>query len=116
MTRWDEKEEQQSKGISGVLFFAIIVFAIGFVIGVLWGLSMSEAALTPIPPVFGWDNFMEIQEPSFIGPPDYKTSFEVLEQYRALMNGEVLTSSLTKTVHITLYDGIGVSDSIVTSP
>ncbi len=53
MTRWDEKEEQQSKGISGLVFFAIMIFAIGFFIGVLWGLSWADAAQTVIPPVFG---------------------------------------------------------------
>ncbi len=54
MTRWDEQEKEKSKGISGVLFFAIMVFAIGFVIGVLWGLQWADIAqLEPVPPVFG---------------------------------------------------------------
>jgi len=85
MTRWDEQEKQKSAGISGLLFLAIIVFAIGFTIGVLWGLSWASSVVEIVPPVFGEE-------------------------------AEILSSSLTKTVHITLYDGIGIKDSIVTTP
>ncbi len=113
MTRWDEQEKEKSKSISGIFFFITIVFSIGFVIGMLLGLNVVVPD-TAIPPVFGESTIILTSD--FIGPPDYKTSFEVLEQYRALMNGEILTSSLTTTHHITLYDGIGVTDSIVTSP
>jgi len=45
LTRWDEKEEQQSQGISGLLFLAIIVFALGFTIGILWGLSWASSVV-----------------------------------------------------------------------
>ena len=70
-----------TQGISGLLFLAIIVFAIGFTIGILWGLSWADVAIGPVPPVFG--------------------------------EATVLTSSLTK---ITLYDGISIGDSVVTTP
>jgi len=43
LTRWDENEKQQSKGISNLLFLFIIIFAIGFTIGVFWGLSWVSA-------------------------------------------------------------------------
>ena len=53
MTRWDEKEEERSKGVSGFVFFMIMVFAIGFFLGVFWGLSWYEATNIIVPPVFG---------------------------------------------------------------
>jgi len=53
LARWDEKENQQSKGVSGVLFLAIMVFAIGFTIGVFWGLSWASSVVEILPPVFG---------------------------------------------------------------
>jgi len=53
MTRWDEQEKQRSQGISGLLFIVIFVFALGFVIGIFWGLSWYESANIIVPPVFG---------------------------------------------------------------
>jgi len=53
MARWDEKEEERSKGVSGILFLAIIVFAIGFTIGVFWGLSWASSVIEVVPHVFG---------------------------------------------------------------
>jgi len=81
LSRWDEKEKQQSKGVSGILFLAIMVFAIGFTIGVFWGLSWASSVGEVVPRVFGEET-------------------------------QILSSSLTKTVHITLYDGISVGDSV----
>lgn len=51
--RWDNRESEKAKGMSGFVFFIIIVFALGFIVGVFWGLSWSEAVVQPIPPVFG---------------------------------------------------------------
>ena len=84
MTRWDEQEKEKSKSISGIFFFITIVFAIGFVLGMLLGLNFVVPD-TAIPPVFG----------------------EEVTLY---------TSNLTTIHQITLYDGIGVNDSVVTSP
>jgi len=84
MNRWDEKDEQRSAGVSGFLFVMILVFSIGFVIGILWGLSWADVV------------------------PD-RDSFGV----QSFAYGEVATSS--STYHITLYDGISIGDSVVTT-
>ena len=81
MTRWDEKEKQQSSTVSTALLMIIGIFALGFVVGAIWGYAFNDSAeTTPIP--------------------------------KAFAEGEILSSSLTKTVHITLYDGISVSDKV----
>ena len=101
MTRWDEQEKQKSTGISTALLMIIGIFAMGFVVGAIWGYAFNDAEqTTPIPRAFG-----EIS--TFIGPPDYKTSFDILEQYRAL----------TEIQHfkVTLYDGISISDTVILS-
>jgi len=54
MTReWDNREAEKSKGVSGFVFFLIFIFAIGFFLGVFWGLSWYEATNIIVPPVFG---------------------------------------------------------------
>jgi len=50
---WDNREAEKAKGMSGFVFFMIMVFAIGFFIGVFWGLSWYEATNIIVPPVFG---------------------------------------------------------------
>jgi len=39
---WDNKEKQQSNGITMGLLIMLIVFTIGFIIGVFWGLSWAD--------------------------------------------------------------------------
>jgi len=51
--KWDNRESERSKGLSSFVFFIIIVFSLGFTIGVFWGLSWYEATNIIVPPVFG---------------------------------------------------------------
>jgi len=54
VTRWDEKEEQQSSSISNALLMIIGVFALGFVVGAIWGYMFADVSqTTPIPSAFG---------------------------------------------------------------
>jgi len=52
-TEWDNREAEKAKGMSGFVFFIVIVFALGFTVGVFWGLSWYEATNIIVPPVFG---------------------------------------------------------------
>jgi len=53
MRDWDNRETEKSKGVSGFVFFLIFIFALGFMIGVFWGLSWADSVQTIVPPVFG---------------------------------------------------------------
>ena len=53
MTRWDEKEKQQSSTVSTALLMIIGIFALGFVVGAIWGYAFNDSAeTTPIPKAF----------------------------------------------------------------
>jgi len=52
VARWDEKE--QSTTISNALLFLIGIFALGFVVGAIWGYLFANSVVsTPVPPAFG---------------------------------------------------------------
>jgi len=54
MRDWDKSEETKSKKDSiGVIMLVSAIFAFGFIMGILWGMSWETAVLEPIPPVFG---------------------------------------------------------------
>jgi len=51
---WDNKEEEHSKKdtINAILIISA-VFALGFFVGVMWGLAWESAVIGVTPPVFG---------------------------------------------------------------
>jgi len=54
LTRWDEKEKQQSSSISNGLLMIIGIFALGFVVGAIWGYAFNDVEqTTPVPKAFG---------------------------------------------------------------
>jgi len=67
MTKWDEQEKQKSNPVSALFYFAILFLAIGFTLGVFWGLwygsALEESQL--IPPAYG-----EHYEPIYFQEPE----------------------------------------------
>ena len=54
LTRWDEREKTKDSSISNALLMIIGIFALGFVVGAIWGYMFADSVVsTPVPPAFG---------------------------------------------------------------
>jgi len=45
MTRWDEQEKSKSSSISNALLLVMGIFALGFVVGAIWGYTFNDAVI-----------------------------------------------------------------------